>query len=223
MTVSVFYPDASPESTSCDGFIFVTGVNETLADIRARTSGSFVDDGSLLFAGIVASATTNQFAELYRCFFLFDSSALPDDESISAATVSLKKLANATLEGLGSVEMDMVASTPASNNGLESGDFDQVGSTVFGSVNTATITAEQYYDWSMNASGISAVSKTGVSKFAVRCAWDTDNSFTGSWSSGAGSGFYPSPAEISGTTSDPKLTVTHAAPAAFTPRALVIS
>lgn len=224
MTVSVFYPDAHPETTSVDGFCFLTGQDSTLATIRGVATGSAVSDGTLIFAGIKASGTSNQFAELYRCYFLFDSSALPDTDEISSAVVNLKRSTNATLNALGDTEMDIVASTPAANTDLISNDYAAVGSTVFASVNTSTITAEAYYDWTLNASGIAAVSKTGVSKFALRIDWDTDNSFTGSWSSGAYTGIYPTAAETnSGTTSDPKLTVTHAAAATFVPRAVVVS
>ena len=47
MPTSTFYPDANPETSTCDGFIGRNGVNEPFATIRAAaaTMSGDVDSG----------------------------------------------------------------------------------------------------------------------------------------------------------------------------------
>jgi len=208
------YPDPHTETTTVDGRVYRSGVNEAFATIIAG-AGTGVGDAAAdnIVCNLAASATSNQFAQLIRGVFLFDTSALGASD-ISAATLSLNggatELGGVKTNGLGSPDLHIAGATTASNTALSNSDYANVGGTSFGSVTYANIQAvDSYTDWSLNASGIANISKSGVSKFSLRHSWDINGSFTGTWASGAASHFGFRLAETAGTTKDPKLVVTY--------------
>ena len=208
------YPDPHTETTTVDGRVYRSSVNEAFATIIAGAGTGVGDAGAdNIVCNLVASATSNQFAQLIRGIFLFDTSALGAC-NISAVTLSLNggaaELGAVKTNGLGSPDLHIAGSTTASNTALSNSDYANVGGTSFGSVTYANIQAvDSYTDWSLNASGITNISKAGVSKFSLRHSWDINGSFTGAWGSGAASHFGFRLAETAGTTKDPKLVVTY--------------
>jgi hypothetical protein len=80
----------------------------------------------------------------------------------------------------------LVSASPASNTALAANDFDDVGSTELSSQVTYPVSTGGYNDFALNASGIAAISKTGVTKFAFRSGHDINNSVpnTTSWGGG---------------------------------------
>jgi hypothetical protein len=87
-TTSIFYPDANPESSSVDGQVGRES-DQTFSAMRTATGNSGNDAGAEANAGrIEASATSDQYASMFRGIFTFDTSSLPDTDSISAATFS---------------------------------------------------------------------------------------------------------------------------------------
>lgn len=220
MATTTVYPDANPETTSVDGYVGRDGADESWATIIAGAGTTSNNIGtSLTHMRIVASATTDQFAQLYRSFYLFDTSSIDDADSVSAATLSIR--ATSKTNSLGSPDYVIVSGSPSSDTALATGDFGSVGSTLFGSVTYANISTAAYTDITLNGSGKAAVSKTGISKFAGINSWDFNGTFGGSWSSGASATFAAYYADLSGTSSDPKLVVTHAPASTFTPKAII--
>lgn len=184
LTISTFNPDADPETTSVDGRVFRDGVNETWATIHDALDGTGAQDS--LTAGqhtmVGASLTTNQWRELYRGFLLFDSSSLPDTANIDNANIQL--YINSKVSTLGGT-MEIVTSTPASNTALAAADYDQMGAVRQATgIAYASLTTGAYNTFNFNATGISNISKTGISKFGERHSNDVDNS-PPTWSSGA--------------------------------------
>lgn len=209
-TTSTFYPDADPETTSVDGRALRGTVDETFSVIRggAGTSASDVLDN--VYAGFLrASTTASQYDTLHRGFFVFDTSAIPDADNVSSVTISLHGVSKDS--ALGTPNLIIVSATTASNTALAAGDFAIAGFgvTSYASVTYAAFSTTAYNDLGLNAAGLANISKTSVSKFGTMLSWDFDNSFTGSWVSGAGSSFIVYTAEQAGTTSDPKLVVEH--------------
>lgn len=208
------YPDANPESVTVDGNVGRQAVNETWGTIRIG-AGNVRDDTSTdsYLLRIVASATTNQFAELWRAIFLFDTSALTAPASISAAVMSLRGTLKA--DALSTTpDVDIYTSTPGSNTGLANSDYAQIGTTSqTGSAKTyASFSDAAYNDFTFDATGRGNVSKTGVSKFGARNAnRDVANSAP-SWVSGQTSQLWCYYADRTGTTEDPKLVVTYTIP-----------
>ena len=87
MTVSTFYPDGDPETTSVDGSAGRGTVSETFGTIRAG-AGQFSDDSAALISRVQLEATTTSpnYDNLIRDILLFDSASLPDTDTIDSAT-----------------------------------------------------------------------------------------------------------------------------------------
>lgn len=212
-TTSTFYPDPNPESTSVDGSCQEASIHTSWASIHDLTACDGSDDlDTNIPVRARATATSNNFDRLYRGYFLFDTSAITDTDVVSSATLSLKGQ-NTEIDTAGTAQVAIVASTPASNTAIATGDFDQVGTTQLATNMTVTAwSASAYNDFALNASGVAAITATGVSKFGLRFEKDRANDST--WSSGLDMYVEVSPAETALTTSDPKLVVVHAAAAA---------
>lgn len=205
------YPDANPESTSVDGHVRRSVASETFGTIRAGAGTNSSDtETEATIARLVASSTSNQYSQMRRAIFLFDTSALTAEATISAATLSL--YGSAKSNGLGSPTLDIVSSTPVSSTALVNADYAQLGTTVFSDIAYASFSTSAYNDMALNASGLAAISKTSISKFGTRIGWDTDNSFGGVWASTADTYFQAYFADQAGTTNDPKLVVTYTLP-----------
>lgn len=204
-TTSTFNPDANVESTSVDGLTEVTNADWTVA--RNAADGTIAGDTQTLSFG--GSQNNSPGFELDRAFFLFDTSALPDTDTISSATLSIFDGSNGNTN-TDSITYHIVSSTPASNTAIGTADHDQVGSISFGSKALSTFSNSTFADFTLNASGIAAITATGVSKFALRGSRDIDdvdptgvNRFDVTYADSA--------------SNDPKLVVTHAASATSSP------
>lgn len=204
-----FNPDANPESTSVDGRVYRGVVNETFGTIRAGV-GSAGDDtfSSDLNIQVKGSGTSNQWAVLLRSFFLFDTSSIPDGDIVSAATFSLYVTAKTTniTDSVG-----LLQSNPASNTAIIASDYQGFTQTTRQTNSDLTIsgmTTSAYNDWVLNNTGISNVSKTGITKLGIKTASDIDNSAP-SWVNGASGDFTANQADAG--SNKPKLVVTHSA------------
>lgn len=156
---ATYYPDADPESTSVDGYVYKTA--DIWADCRDAVSGSSSVDDSV---NIWATADYNDPTyAVYRVFLLYDTSALPDTATVSAATLSVygqSQFSNAS-------NINIYLSTPASNTGLVTADYDQVGAVAQSTaIATAAWSTSGYNDFALN--DMTKISLTGVSKFGAR-------------------------------------------------------
>lgn len=216
-TTSTFYPDPHTETTSVDGWVWNDRAATDWADLRNDTNGTTASDS--------ASGSGTDYTHIFvrgagalhltRGILLFDTSAIGDTDTIDSATLSVKIRTKAGTTGW---DMVPVACAPASNTALAIGDF-SAGITLDSPTEFATRVADSsltngnYHDFTLNASGLAAISKTGVSKFMNRSgSHDIDNSDPGGGGgSNRGTSIYQ--AEEAGTTSDPKLVVVHTAAA----------
>lgn len=204
------YPDADVESTSVDGTVTRSGVNESWASIRggAGTAAAPSIDGSHIFL-ISCSASANQFDFLRRSICLFDTSALGAGTSISNAVISIFGYAK-TDDNSFAPNTNIFGSTPASNTDLVSSDFSQTQDVAFATAITyANWSTVAYNDFTLNATGLAAIAKTGISKFSVKNDnYDAANSAP-VWSSGMGMAVNGWFADAIGTSTDPKLVITY--------------
>lgn len=140
-----------------------------------------------------------------RSFFLFDTSAIPDTDEITAATLSV--YAGASGADANSFSWGLVGATPATDGTIVGGDYDDCGSTEMTARYTeASVTDSAYKDMTLDADGLANLDAAGWSQFCLRGSRDLDNSApTGRnyrvWHF----------ADSVGTTNDPKLTLEHAA------------
>ena len=213
-TTSTFYPDYDPESTSVDGTVGRTGVDEPWGTIRAG-AGTYANDTlttTELF-NFDSAATTNQWYKIMRGIWLFDTSELDDGDVVDSATLSFYGSSKADQNSY-VPDVNVYASTPASNTALVAGDYGNTGSTAFSTAITyANFSTTSYNDFVLNASGLAGISKTGISKFSTRNAnYDVAN-VAPSWAFNAGAQFITISADTAGTTQDPKLVVVHTSPA----------
>lgn len=217
-----FHPDANPETNTVDGKVFCDdGTDKTWATIHgADGADSCVGFGHTAANGTInisARATTDRYAGLERNFALFDTSSIPDGDTISAAVLSYwDRSVTVNWDTTDSPRLIVVVSAnPATNTALVDEDMDQTGTVAFSS------TFNLFADWAggnsvyndigtFNATGRSNIDKTGISKFATVFEKDRSNTEPEWKSNGQNSGgtHY---ANQAGTDNDTKLVVTHAA------------
>jgi hypothetical protein len=170
-----FYPDAHPETTSVDGLVGDENNGAmTWANIR-NEAGSMADDsGTANGIGVLIQAftTSNTWHNLYRGYTLFDTSSLPDNAVISAATVSGYGSDATNGLNLADAKLNVFSGVPASNTALAATDFAiaKFGSTAYcdTGITYANWSTAGYNDFALNATGIAAISLTGITKFGWR-------------------------------------------------------
>jgi len=220
-----FNPDANPETSSVDGRVGITGVNQNWATIHATATGNYIYDAlTQTYIAIEASSTSNQYQALVRSYILFDTSSLPTDANISAATISMYGSGRDNTYSGNSDTYNIYSSSPASNTGLVGADMDQVGSVKFSDdLDGATeFNTSGYNDWELNSSGIAAIDVDGISKYSVlESNYDGDNDIP-NWESNKIMWVYMYNAE-QGSGYEPKLVVVYGDSAVYIPRPGMIS
>jgi hypothetical protein len=123
-------------------------------------------------------------------------------------------------------DVNVYTSNPTTNNNLVAGDYSTLGT-------TALSTAIDYTNWqvgstynafALNASGLSAISKTGVSKFGVRNVYHDAAGNAPTWSMNQNYYLqnYFSEDATADNGKDPKLVIAYTVPVTFIPRVAVI-
>ena len=215
-TTSTFYP-------SLDGGVATLDSASGWSNVRNDTTGNYpnytattLQDGGHGFTCAVKTYGATDF-NIVRSFTDFDTSPIGTDEVVSG-TISLHvDSAEATLENNAYAYTVPVAGSPASESAIVEADIDNVGSVAFatGIAMTSMVTGA-YVDWTLNASGLVAISTTGKSRFAWRVGHDLENQTPPS-SANKANGIVARASEYAGTSSDPKLVVVHNAVAPPTP------
>ena len=203
-------PDAHTETTSVDGRVFEDGQDLTWANIHDAATGSgFQDDVTATqHVFLRCSGTTNQWAGIYRSIYLFNTSALTSSAIISAGVFSLYVTA-VDADWAGS-EFDLVTSSPASNTALADVDYDQVGTTKQAtSIAFSSLSTSAYNDFTLNATGLTNVSKTGITKLGGRISFDTSNTEQ-TWSNAKDGSVTANYADVG--SNKPKLVITYTLP-----------
>jgi len=155
---------------------------------------------------------SGSYRAIERAFWTFNTSSVPDSDVISSASINLK-MGTLTGGNPDSCTYHIVSVAPASKTSVASGDYDSFGTTSWGSVALSTITSTNtYYTWTLDSNGIANISKTGNDCFGMRMDRDINNSEPTGINRRAF--FYVA---ATGTTSDPYLTMEHAAAVTFIP------
>lgn len=204
-------PDPNPETTTFDGHIAHN--NATWATVQGASAGTAANDSDATSLGVISDfgvLVGSQYS-IYRAFLLFNTAAIGAGSTVTAATLSGYVHTKVNDDNDGTDVIGVYSSTPASNTGLVTGDFDQCGDAIDNPTAWATpidigsISTGAYTDWALNATGIAGVSLTSVTKTGMREGHDaTDSAVVG-----GGSYILVYPAERAGTTEDPKLVVTY--------------
>lgn len=209
-TVDTFYPDANTETTSVDGPLDTQNEATSWANMRGSSTCQRVQPSTDAdWATFNGYFTPNWL--MYRSMFLFDTSTIPDTDTVNSATFSVFVTARSEDYGNALSYSRLVTSTPASNTDLVTGDWDQFGTTAQSDTDIAyaNLRTSIYHDFPLNATGIASISTSGITKFGLRNGGDIANS---DYVTGAGDkqeGMSIRYADFSGTTNDPKLVVVH--------------
>lgn len=202
-TTDTYYPNPNVEVTSVDGYIENYADPGTCTTMQAEANGTTANDAG---TNVIAQYSDNGTdCNIQRGITLFDSSSIPDTDTVSSAILSLRGL---FIGNTNSYNTRIVTSAPASNTALAIGDYSTLGTTSLANeIAVGSFSTTGYNDYTLT--DLTKVSKTGVSKFGFRLTGDISAaSPTGANYAQAAS------ADTAGTTSDPKLVVVHAASAA---------
>mgnify|MGYP001594990095 CR=1 FL=1 len=187
------YTDTDYTTVTGNGGISHTGIDTTWSDIHDNTAGATDTDNPATYSIEVSYGEGGwdctppyteppDCARLYdggitRAFFEFDTSAIDDSATITAA--SLTAYLQTTYNGVLGDGLGVTAASQTDSTNLVAGDFDNVGSswtdsaiaysTIYAGAGNQTFT--------FNATGRSGINKTGGTKLAVRdSSFDIANS-----------------------------------------------
>jgi hypothetical protein len=205
------YPDIF--AAAGDGSMRFHDGSSTWADMRTKTTGTDVYGTDATSKGAGSENTDRLY--LYRSFFPFDTSGLPDDANIQTTGTKLSIYATAKGDS-GSTSIGLIQTTQASTSSLANTDYDNltVNTPTEGCtrVTIASITTSAYNDFAANANLVGWISKTGSTLLGLRNSDDIDNSAPGSSES---NNITHANSEQTGTSNDPKLVVTYTIPGGF--------
>jgi len=219
----IFRPDADPETSSVDGYILSAPGESSWADVREGVSDNFSANDAAGFAkiSIKSGETENTWVSLSRSIVSFDTSTLPDDISISSATLSLHGGAGKDdeLSIAPSVNVYAVTLTDDTDLLLTQGEmeaiWDSCGSTAYcdTAITFASWNTSGWNSFILNATGLAAISKTGNTRFSIREVKYDVSGTSPTWFYGGASDdetdIYFWAADYSDGSYAPKLTVTY--------------
>lgn len=209
------YPQPNIETTTVDGYTQYgtvgTGTNWTTsrnAAVAYSASDSSTTAGS--YQGKWTYYDAYPWWDYVRGFYLFDTSSLTSAATISATTLDLYwQTVYAQIGGTNS-KYTLCSAAPATNIAIITTDHNTLGTTHYSDdVQISGLTQNSYNTLTLNASGLAAVSKTGVTKLGMRTLWDIDLVDPSVPGGDQGDGGSVRMADYADTTSDPKLIVTY--------------
>jgi hypothetical protein len=194
-TTTDFYSGAG------NGRVMTDSTKTSWAAAWNATTGTYEHD--LTVMGIKAGKFSSSDYRISRCHVPFDTSAIPSNATITAATLYITN--QYSIYNYNSRYGNIILSTMSNVSGTVAADFIAFGTTRFCDADVLCSSASKALrTFVLNASGIAAIVKAGWTKLGVKCAFDIDNTAP---TNDNNSYFYTSQAE--GTADDPKLTVTY--------------
>ena len=193
-------------SSALDGAVGLTG-QTSWANAHDTANGSVVySSADQIYVSSVKVAAANWY--IHRGYLYFDTSSLSDSITISGAVLSLYGNADAVEQNADQADLGLVEGTfDAGNVGLAVADFGAIlAATTLGHdayFDFHSWNAAGYNDFTLNATGISWISKTGITKFGIRNRADITNTAPAGYNY-----IYPYASE-KGTGYKPKLVVTY--------------
>ena len=189
MATDIFFP----ASDAGDGSIFASSGSAWDTARNATT-------GTLRVGNFVQSTLSGSTRFIERTFLTFNTSSIPDNALISSATLEVYVV---SVSNANAPSYRLYDSTHAST--IVAGDYDNVGTTEQSATYLTAPTTSAYATFTLNASGRASINLTGDTKFAIREAvYDLGNV-----QPGGSNVLETSDSSVSGTSQDPKLTVTY--------------
>lgn len=201
MATLTVYPDSGTGATTVDGSVERNVVSEPFATIAAGAGTNVSSTNASMILKLLASATTNEYTDLYRDILTFDTGLI---SVVTGAVFSI--WLSAASNGLGSPDVHLTKSFPASNNILVAADYQNFGGVSLANIAYASLVTASYNDFTIT--DLTAIVPTGITPLGLRLSWDLNNSFTGVWVASAQTQIVFSTVDAAGTVNDPKLVVT---------------
>lgn len=202
MAVLDFYSD--------NGDGYVNNSNATFSTCRTAGTGNgsgYTDTSidasivarSILFGGTYYSS---------RGFFPFDTSAIGSGSTVTAATLN-QYIEVSAVYNTNSDSLCVVQTSQASTSSLANSDFGSVTFTDGGSKTLASFSvANQYWTWTLNATGLTWINTTGFSKLGIISLGELNNTTPTGLNQLGGPWYF---SNNTGTSKDPYLSVTYTA------------
>jgi len=206
-----FYPDAHTEINSCDGYVECSGTNATWASLQSG-NGTIGNDSATAVRAVVLETGTTAWTSIGRGFVFFDTSSLDDAATIDSAVASYYY--NYKSDGLSCTPSFTIYNTTSTDTtAISTGAYQTAGTTRYSDedMGYASFTTGAYRSLNLNSAGLSAISKTGLTRHCIRSNYDATNSEPSYTASREVNMWFRS-ADQSGTTTDPKLVVTYSTP-----------
>ncbi len=234
-TTTTVYPDADPESTTVDGNRVKyddTSWDNAHDALSASDSGN--DNGANNGDGLrVTNRSASPIWIIGRTMAYFDTSSIGATDTINSATASLYVTSTSNGDNDGDDFVSVVqtqGNNIVSDTAVNDGDFDQVGDAIDDPTeghdagqrkDITSMSTSAYTDWTLNATGLGWIARSGEQKPAGATAGITylgyreghdilDNSVAAL----ATNSVVVSMADETGTTQDPKLVIESTAGAA---------
>lgn len=209
-TTDTFFPNANPESTSVDGFTrYGPGSDVTFSALVGGNGTASFDSFPNAQIFLRSTATTDRYDLVDRFHALFDTSILPDNDTVASAVFSIYGINDSANEL--SLSANVYDTNPASNTAITDSDHQLASSTAQATaIAQSAFSASNYTDWTLTATGRASIAKTGVTKFALRYVNDASG-VAPTWAPSKNNYFGFAAAEDS--VGDPKLVIVHSASA----------
>jgi len=211
-TVTTFFPEAGGAGTTSDAEAGRTGVTETWATIKAGAGNSLTISSVNIGIDFLARTTSEpNWRILKRPGFTFDTTGISGD-TIDSATFSVFGDQKAD-PGTNAPKMNVYEFTPA-NLIIVQEDFTQFGSTALSDtdITFSAYSTVAYNDFDLNSTGLTEITafSGGYTALGIReVVYDVGGSTPTWYSDLIDTLMFFDAADVSGTSSDPKLVVTH--------------
>lgn len=184
----VFNPDAHPEVSSVDGYVYHSKPDSTglsWAEIISASGNWANDTSTSTMVRIQANVANNKWTLLTRIILLFDTSALTSNYEIISAILGVFCDIKTDVLGV-KPDINVYSSNPDSNIALVMGDYDSLGSTPLCDTSIAydDIVEDAYNYFTLNTAGLAAIVKGGITKLGLRNANYDVAGVPPTWSSG---------------------------------------
>jgi len=204
---------ASPETfyPTLDGYVEETGLLSSWSSVRGAGGDGASGNGADMLSQISTGASSANYDIFRRAEYVFDTAALDDDITITAAQLCGVTWLSPS-SGLGQGKSVVVSSAPTGASPAN-GDYALFGTTAFSSATTNSTFANDasYHCFDLSSDGLAAISLTGTTKLGVRDENDRANSEP-TFVTSADNYIAWKGSATTGTASDPKLVVTYTTP-----------
>lgn len=192
----VIYPNAG------DGFISKSDI--IWDNVHNATNGDTATDTND-FDNYIYCASSYQ---LMRAFFAFDTSVIGSGNQVVSSTFYLYIITKYNDDNDGNDYLNIYSANQNDPTNLVVSDYSTIGNTKFSSdIDLGNININNYYSWTLNTDGRSAINVTGWTKLSEKIGFDQEDHACGP----SDSGVRWRASEYTGTAYDPYLEVTYEA------------